>query len=287
MRKIAVFGLGSMGVGIAENILKAGYELTVYNRSSEKTKPFVDRGARAAATPADAARDADAIVSVVGDDAASRSMWQGADGALSSAPAGCIFVECSTLSLDWIRELDRLAVSKGCHLVDAGLGGGPQVAAAGTIGLFVGADAQVFEKIRPLLLSFSKEQFWFGPTGSGMAFKLINNMMIDIQITGLCEGLALAERAGLNMDVVARAALSGSTSSPIVKMKIDDIRARKYEPVFFALKWMRKDSHYAAKFAGEVKLDMPAASAARSVLDAAADKGLMNKDWIALGEVYR
>ncbi|MHB9004987.1 MAG: NAD(P)-dependent oxidoreductase, partial [Coriobacteriia bacterium] len=151
MKNIAVFGLGNMGAAIARNILKAGYSLTVYNRTSEKTKPLAGMGARVATTPAAVARNSDAIVSVVGDDAASRAVWLGADGALAMAPKDCIIVECSTLSVDWVRELSSRAAERGLRFVDAGLGGGPGTIPAGTMNLFVGAELATFDAVKPLL----------------------------------------------------------------------------------------------------------------------------------------
>jgi 3-hydroxyisobutyrate dehydrogenase len=287
MKRIAFFGLGNMGVGIAGNLIKAGYQLTIYNRSLDKAKPFLERGASIAGSPAEAARSAEAIVSVVGDDAASKAMWLGPDGALAAAPAGCIFVECSTLSIAWIEELNTAAKARSCHLVEAGLGGGPGVAAAGTINLFCGGDPEVFKRVQPVLAAFSKEQFVFGPTGTGMVYKLINNMMIDVQVSALAEGLALASRSGIDMDIVEKAIGLGSISSPVVKMKVADIRRGRFEPVSFALKWMRKDAHYMKEYAKGLGQETPVADAARGLLDRAYDSGLADKDWTVLSNVLQ
>ncbi|TXT46622.1 MAG: 3-hydroxyisobutyrate dehydrogenase [Spirochaetes bacterium] len=291
MKKISLFGLGNMGVGAARNLLKAGFDLTIYNRTADKAAPFAALGARIVATPAEAARGAEAIISIVGDDEASRSLWlgksgTGEDGALGVAPAGCIFVECSTLSVEWVLELDEKARAKGCHVVDAGLGGGPGVIATGTIPLFVGAEPEVFSRIEPVLAAFSKDRFHFGTPGMGMAFKLINNMMIDVQLNAMAEGLALAQRAGLDMGMTRTAIEVGATASPIVKMKIGDVLAEKFEPAAFALKWMKKDAHYIARFSGQVGLSIPVADAARGILDKASAQGLDEKDWIALASMY-
>jgi len=287
MKKIAVLGLGNMGANIADKILQAGYALTVYNRTTEKTKAFVGKGARIASTPADAVREADAVVSVVGDDAASKAIWLGEKGALAAAPKGCIIVECSTLSLDWIKELSGLAAHHGVRFADAGLGGGPGSIVAGTLNLFVGAESATFDAVKPLLATFSKEQFRFGSAGAGMAFKLINNMMIDIQISALGEGLAIAEKSGIDMKEVERAIKSGVTSSPIVVMNLPGLLSRTYEPAAFALKWMRKDAVYMEKFADTQNIALPVAKAARSLLESAARKGWMDKNWTVIAELYR
>lgn len=287
MKNIAVLGLGNMGANIAASILKAGYELTIYNRTPGKAAELVDRGARRAATPTEAARGADAVVSVVGDDAASREVWLGEAGALAAAPKGCVVIECSTLSLEWVRELSGLALERGLRFVDAGLGGGPGSIPAGTMNLFIGSELATFEEVRPLLAVFSKAQFRFGSAGSGMAYKLINNMMIDVQISALCEGLALAEQSGIDMGEVGKAIAAGASASGAVVSNLPGLIARKYEPASFQLRWMRKDAAYMDKFAEEKGMKLPVAAAARALLEAASAKGWMAKNWTVISELYR
>ena len=138
MKTIAILGLGNMGINIAAGILKAGYELRVYNRSKGRDGELVKNGAKSASSPAEAVRGADAVVSVVGDDEASRAMWLGDQGALAAASPGCCIVECSTLSLAWVQELSTLAHEHSLRFADAGLGGGPGSIPGGTMNLFVG-----------------------------------------------------------------------------------------------------------------------------------------------------
>lgn len=140
MKTIAVLGLGNMGFNIAANILKAGYELRVYNRSKGRDGELVKQGAKNTASPADAVRGADAVVSVVGDDEASKAIWLGEQGALAATSPGCCIIECSTLSLGWVKELSALAQERRCRFADAGLGGGPGSIPGGTMNLFVGAE---------------------------------------------------------------------------------------------------------------------------------------------------
>lgn len=116
---IALLGLGTMGVGMAANLLKAGFSLAVYNRTSSRSEPFVSQGARIAHTPADAARNAQIIISMLSDDAASRAVWTGPNGALEAADKGAILVESSTVSPTWVMELAALAAKAGVQLIDA------------------------------------------------------------------------------------------------------------------------------------------------------------------------
>src|SRR5688500_13449690 len=133
MTKLAVLGLGIMGTGIAANLLKAGHGLAVYNRTAARAQPLADLGARVAATPAEAAEGAEVVLSVVGDDEASRAVWLGEQGALGGMVSGAIVVECSTLSVAWIRELQQQAAARDLRLVDAPLGGSKPAAEAGTL----------------------------------------------------------------------------------------------------------------------------------------------------------
>ncbi len=287
MKTIAVLGLGNMGFNIAANILKAGYELRVYNRSVGKDAELVKQGARSAASPADAVKGADAVVSVVGDDEASKGIWLGEKGALAAASPGCCIVECSTLSLAWIKELTALAQDHSLRFAEAGLGGGPGSIPAGTMNLFVGAEQATFEAVQPLLASFSKRQFRFGPPGAGMAYKLINNMLIDVQVSALVEALAMMEKSGIDMVEAEKAMMNGSFSSPAVTSNIKGLMAKSYEPVSFQLRWMRKDADYMSRFAREKGMKLPVAEAARALLEEAASKGWSSKNWTVIRELYK
>ena len=287
MKTIAVLGLGNMGFNIAANILKAGYELRVYNRSAGKDAELVKQGAKRATSPAEAVRGADAVVSVVGDDEASKTIWLGEQGALAAASPGCCIVECSTLSLSWVKELSALAQEHSLRFADAGLGGGPGSIPGGTMNLFVGAEQATFDAVQPLLASFSKRQFRFGPPGAGMAYKLINNMLIDVQVSALVEALAMMEKSGIDMAEAEKAMMNGSFSSPAVTSNIKGLMAKSYEPVSFQLRWMRKDADYMSRFARDKGTELPVAAAARELLEKAASKGWSSKNWTVIRELYK
>src|SRR5574337_596041 len=154
MQRIALMGLGIMGSGIAQNLLKHGFPLAVYNRTREKAQPLLAEGAQWADSPRAAAAQAEVVISVVGDDAASRAVWLGPEGALAGAPPGAVIVECSTLSLDWMRELNGLAQERSLRCVDAPLAGSKLAAEGGTLTLLVGAEPAVLESLRPVLQAF-------------------------------------------------------------------------------------------------------------------------------------
>ena len=287
MTHITVLGLGIMGSGIAHNILKAGYALTVYNRTKEKAASLIEAGAQWADSPALAAQHADVVISMVGDDVASQTMWLGLDGAFATMPTHAIAVECSTLSLDWIREWHAEAQQRGLKSIESPVGGSKLAAEAGTLTLLVGGEADVLARARPILATFSNNIVHFGPATSGTLYKLINNLQGAIHLQALSEGLVMAERAGLKMDAVLEAVLSGAASSPMVKGKAARVIDRDYEDVHFTVRWMYKDLTYALRAADELGVPAPLAAAAREVYKMAIQLGLGDLDIAAVGEVIR
>ncbi len=292
MTHVTVLGLGIMGSGIAHNILKAGYPLTVYNRTKEKAAPLIDAGAQWADSPALAAQHADVVISMVGDDVASRAMWLGAnsapaDGAFATMHPHSVAVECSTLSLDWIREWHTEAQQHGLKSIESPVAGSKLAAEAGTLTLLVGGEADVLARARPILATFSNNIVHFGPATSGTLYKLINNLQGGIHLQALSEGLVMAERAGLNMDTVLEAVLSGAASSPMVKGKAARVIDRDYEDVHFTIKWMYKDLTYALRAADELGVPAPLVAAAREVYKMALQLGWGDLDIAAVSEVVR
>ena len=287
MQRIAVLGLGIMGGGIARNLLKAGYAVTVYNRTKAKAQPMLDAGAMWADTPAQAATHAEMVISVVGDDAASRAIWTGEGGALATMPPGAVALECTTLSIGWVRELTALAQARSVRFVDAPMAGSKIAAVNGQLSLFVGATPELFEEIRPILAAFAVTIVHFGPTGSGAMYKLINNMIDAVHVTALAEGIAMAEQAGLDMDTVLKTITSGAVASPIVKMKTQAVVARDHTDTHFALRWMHKDLTYALRAADDLGVPLPTAALTHELLRMAMQKGWADQDFAVVAEVLR
>jgi 3-hydroxyisobutyrate dehydrogenase len=206
-----------MGQGMAGRLLEAGHQLTVFNRTPEKADALVRRGARLAASPREAADGAEAVFVMVSDDEGSRAVWTGADGVLAGDLAPQAFaVECSTVSHDWVTQLGSLAGARGLRFLDSPVTGLPDAAAAGELTLLIGAADADLAAAAPLLRSLASDWLHFGPVGAGTAYKLIINLMGAVQIAAAAEGLALAERAGLDLDQVAHAIASGQAASPQV-----------------------------------------------------------------------
>ena len=287
MQHIAVLGLGIMGGGIASNLLKAGHAVTVYNRTVQKAQALIAAGAAWADTPKVAATGADMVISVVGDDAASRAMWLGENGALAGMRPGALALECATISLDWVRELAGLATTAGARFVDAPMAGSKVAAAAGQLTLYVGASPEVFEEIRPTLAHFAATIIHFGPTGSGAIYKLVNNMIVAVQVSALAEGIAFAEKAGLDMPTVLKTITTGAVASPVVKMKAQAVIERNHTDTHFALRWMHKDLTYALRAADQLGISMPSTALARELLRMAMQQGWSDQDFGVVAELVR
>ncbi|NWG17742.1 MAG: NAD(P)-dependent oxidoreductase [Chloroflexi bacterium] len=287
MQKVTLLGLGIMGQGLAGNLLSKGFELTVWNRTAAKAEVLTARGAKLADTPRQAAAGAEVVIAAVGDDAASRAVWLGADGALAGAASGAVLVECSTLSPAWVQELAGLAAQRGCDFLDAPMAGSKDAAAHAQISLLVGGQAAALERARPALEAISRRVEHLGPSGAGATWKLVYNMMIAVQVAALSEGLALAEAAGLDMERVVPLILSGATSSQIVQSKLPRMVERRYDDTEFALKWMQKDVRYAVELAQAAGVPLQTAAAAIAVMQAAREKGLDDGDFAAVIEGVR
>lgn len=258
MATIAFIGLGKMGSGIAGRLLTAGYRLSVYNRTPAKAAPLVHAGAHLCASPAEACRNAVAAISMVSDDAASRDVWLGPDGILTGLAPGSLAIECSTVSHDWVGELAAEAAQRELHYLDAPVTGIPETAAAGELTLLVGAQAADLEAARDILGAFSQRVIHFGPAGAGTAYKLIINLLGAIQIASAAETMAFAERAGLNLQVVADAIAAGQAASPQVirntrRMVLEDHDRN----ITFTPRLRLKDVNYALQLAGKLGLGTP------------------------------
>lgn len=286
MQQVALLGLGIMGSGMAHNLLKAGFSLTVYNRSRDKAAALESAGAQVADTPKSAAESADVIIGMVANDEASRAIWLGDDGALAGVRSDALLIECSTLSTGWVRELAELAQQHGCAFLDAPVTGSKPVAESGQLGFLVGGDSAAFERARPVLQAMGEKINHLGPAGSGATMKLINNLMGGVQLAVLAEGMRLAEQAGLDMQQVVDLLSNGAPGSPLVKGKAPRIATRDYE-THFALRWMHKDLSYALDEATRHNVPLPTVAAAREIYRLAIGQGLGDQDFAAIAEVLR
>jgi 3-hydroxyisobutyrate dehydrogenase len=284
--KIGFLGLGLMGSGMAARLLAAGYPLTVWNRTRERTGPLAELGATVAESPAGAAEGAEIIFSMLADDAACRATWLGEDGALASTPAGAVLVESSTVTVSWVEELSEVAEARGLTLVDAPVTGSKAQAAAGQLLFLAGGSAEAVERVAPALRAMGRDVIHLGPTGSGARMKLINNFLCGVQIASLAEALAMIERSGLQPAKAVGLLTQGAPGSPLVNAISARMMQRQYEPNFY-LQLMAKDLQYATVEAAEQGIDAMTGTAALRVFERAVAEGLGEQDIAAVVEPFR
>jgi len=285
-QRVALLGIGTMGRGMAANLLKAGFPLTVYNRTRAKAEPLAAQGATIASTPAEAAKSADVVISILADDTASRTAWLGDSGALAAMSSGSTVIECGTLSPEWIAELDRQTGSRSIGLVEAPVTGSRPQAEAGQLTFLCGADQATLDAVRPVLAVMSKAILHLGPVGSGGQLKLINNFLCAVQVASFAEALTWIERTNLNRTQALEMLKTGAPGSGIFNAMSDRMTARTYE-VNFLLRLMNKDIRYAQAAAAEHGVTLTTAAVTEKLFNQAEQQGLGEKDMSAVVEVLR
>jgi 3-hydroxyisobutyrate dehydrogenase len=244
---------------MARRLVDAGYRLRVFNRTAGRADDLVRRGAVQCGTPREACEGAQAIVSMVTDDQASREIWHGATGALAAEfEPGAFAIECSTLSYDWVLELSAAATRQGLRYLDAPVTGLPESAAAGELVLLLGADREDLSAARPLLATFSKNILHFGRIGTGTAYKLLVNLLGAVQIASAAETMAIAEKVGLDLGMVADALAIGQAASPQVIRNTRRIAdGNHHRDILFTPQLRLKDIEYGLTLAHKFSIGSP------------------------------
>lgn len=286
MERIAFLGLGKMGTEMAKNLLKKGFPLTVYNRTRERTEALGTLGARVVGTTREAAVDADVIVSMVSDDIASRGVWLGENGALAGVCSGALLIESSSLSVNWVRELAGIAKERGGAFVDAPVRGGPSQAQAAQLNFLVGGEPVPFERARPILCVMGGTISHLGAVGNGAGMKLINNMMVAVEVELFEEALVLAERIGLDVQQAAAQIVEGAPGSRALQARVQDILKKDFKSRF-ALRLMHKDMSYALDESVRLGIPLPSVAASREVYRLAIARGMGDRDFASVGEALK
>jgi 3-hydroxyisobutyrate dehydrogenase-like beta-hydroxyacid dehydrogenase len=270
IRKISYLGLGTMGSGMASNLLKGGYQLTVWNRSAEKCEPFARKGARVAKTPADAVRDADLFMySLSNDDAVDKVVF-GKEGILSAITAGQIAVDMSTvLPTTSLREHEAYA-ARGVDFLDAPVFGSKNESATAKLWVLAAGKKEAFEKVKPILEKLGQTVHYLGKNGNATAMKLVGNLIVALELEALSEGLVLARKAGLDLKTVMEVVKVADFRSPLLVSNGENILKRDFS-TYFALQLMLKDANLIQQFSESLSSPVPALRAVeRNLKDAVA-----------------
>jgi 3-hydroxyisobutyrate dehydrogenase len=239
--KVAFLGLGVMGFPMAGHLAKAGYEVTVYNRTAAKSAAWVAKhGGASAPTPVAAAKGAALVFACVGNDDDLRAITLGPEGGFAGMTKGAIFVDHTTASADIARELEREAQARGLGFLDAPVSGGQAGAENGQLTVMVGGEAGTFAKAEAAMKAYGKAVTLMGPAGSGQLAKMVNQICIAGLVQGLAEGIAFAQKAGLDVEKLLGVISKGAAQSWQMENRGKTMAEAKFD-FGFAVDWMRKD----------------------------------------------
>ncbi|WP_087013170.1 NAD(P)-dependent oxidoreductase [Leucobacter sp. 7(1)] len=283
---VGFVGLGNIGSRVAPHLLNAGHRLAVSDLNTAAVEALVAQGARAAESAADTARDADIVILSLPSPAIVRTVVAGNDGVLAGAKPGTIIVDHSTIDPETAREVAGLAAAVGVTYLDAPVSGGVQGAEAGTLSIMAGGDAGAFERVRPVLESYSGNVFLVGETGSGQAIKLANNIITAINIAALGEGLSAAVGAGVDLDTAAKVLSTSSANSHVLSSYFPRTLFTEDRPTGFALDFMLKDIKLFLNSTAQTALPTPVSNVVGDLFRIGNRDGRGAKDFTSVVEFY-
>lgn len=273
MERIAYLGLGIMGSGMAANLIRAGYPVTVWNRTAGKADPLVKIGARKASSPAEAVRDVNVVMYCLSNDEAVESVLNSEDGILEGVHSGQIAVDMSTVHPDTSRREAEAYGERGVEFLDAPVFGSKGEARDGGLWIMVGGNEGVFEHVKPILEPLSASIHYMGGTGKGTSMKLVGNLIVAAQLEAVGEALILAKKAGLAPHDVMDLLDVVDFRSPLISGVGRSLIERDFT-TSFALQHMLKDANLISRFAEQLRSPTPEAAVVREML-----KGAVNQGW--------
>jgi len=280
-QNVGFIGLGIMGTPMALNLVKAGFNVTAYNRTPSKIHPLEKAGAHIAATPADAARDAEIIVTIVSDTLAMEEVVCGKGGVLETIRSGAILIDSSTISPAVSRKLAGLLAGKGASMLDAPVTGSKHGAEKGELTFMIGGERETLERAMPVLTVLGKKHIYCGQHGLGLAAKLAMNAILATMVEIFSEGFVMAAKAGVPPQTLLEIMQSSLARSGIVDFKAPFVFKGDFTP-YFPLKLMHKDLELAMEAAYAQNLAMPATAAVKEVYGAAKAQGKGDLDYAAV-----
>lgn len=288
---VGLIGLGLMGGPMGQNLLRAGFPLVVWNRTRAKADDLVREGATLAANPREAAAQSDVLITIVSDPPALEEVLFGAPGAKEKGGAldglrrGGTLVDSSTVSPDLARRLARACAERGVDFLDAPVTGGTWGAKKGELVFMVGGQAEVLERVKPVLEAMGKKLFLLGPNGAGQTVKLAMNLLLALQVDALAESLALVTAAGLQPERLIEVLQSSMGRSALLDVKAPMILKNEF-PASFPLRLMHKDVRLALELAREQGITLPAGEAAYATYSAVKDSAHDDPDFSAISRFW-
>jgi 3-hydroxyisobutyrate dehydrogenase len=282
---VGLIGLGLMGRPMAANLLKKGFEVTVWNRTASRAEPLEAQGAHVAATPHAAAAAVDILITIVSDPPALEQVLWGENGVLSGLQRGSVLVDSSTVSPDLARRTAAACTERGVQFLDAPVTGGTWGAEKGELVMMVGGAAETVTRVEPVLAAVAKRWFHVGPNGAGQTVKLAMNLLLALEVDALAEALALATAGGVAGAQVIEIMQSSMARAPVLDVKAPMLLEHNYAPSF-PLRLMYKDLRLALDLAKQLGVRLPAGEAARDVYGSVLEGSKEDLDYAAVGRFW-
>ena len=282
---VGMIGLGLMGKPMAQNLLKAGYPLVVWNRTAAKAKELEAVGAKVTASARDVAAQCDVLITIVSDPPALEEVLWGERGAFAALKKGALYIDSSTISPDLARRIATESAKAGVEFLDAPVTGGTWGAEKGELLFMVGGEANVLERARPVLEAMGKKIFLLGPNGAGQTIKLAMNAMLALQVNALAESLALVRGAGLAGEKLIEVMQSSMARSGVLDVKAPLMLKGDY-PASFPLRLMHKDMRLALELGRTENVKLPALDAAYGTFSKVKDASKDDPDFAAVSRFW-
>jgi 3-hydroxyisobutyrate dehydrogenase len=288
---IGLIGLGLMGKPMGHNLLRAGFPLTVWNRTKSRAEDLVRAGAQLAASPREVAAQSDVLITIVSDPPAVEEVifgsgGNGDTGALAGLRRGCTLIDSSTVTPDLARRLATACSERGIDFLDAPVTGGTWGAEKGELVFMVGGKAEVLDRVKPILEAVGKRFFLLGPNGAGQTVKLGMNLLLALQVDALAESLALVTAAGVQPERLIEVLQSSMGRSPLLDVKAPLMLKNEF-PASFPLRLMHKDVRLALELASSCGTALPAGTAAYALYTAVKDSSPDDPDFSAVARFWR
>jgi 3-hydroxyisobutyrate dehydrogenase-like beta-hydroxyacid dehydrogenase len=285
---VGFVGLGSMGSKVVERLLAAGYEVTGWNRNPAKAEPLAGRGMKVAASPREVAEGADVTFSMVTDTKAVEQVGDGPDGIIAGLGEGKVWADMSTIAPAASQALAERAAQSGGAMLDTPVSGSVETLEKGQLSIMVGGDEDAFRRIEPVLLAIGPKVKRIGPNGQALQTKVAINLALVVQVVGFCEGVALAEKAGVDRQAAVDAMLSSVVSSPVLNYRGPFIlEGGMPEEAWADVDLQQKDLLLALDLGRKLGVPLPTTAAANELLNACRGLGIGHHDFVVVYEVFR
>jgi len=284
LAKLGFVGLGVMGSEMVNRLLSKGHSVTGYNRTRSKAEWLIKKGMRWADSPREVAAESDVVFSMVTNSAALGAVMNGPDGMIAAAKPGKLFVDISTVSPAFSREIAGKIREKGGDMLDAPVSGSVITLQEGKLSVMVGGRKETFEKVKPLLLDIGPKVTYVGENGLALVMKIGTNLSLAVQMLAFCEGVLLAEKSGIAREVAVDVLTHSVIASPMVQYRGPFVLTQPAE-AWFNVNMMQKDMLLALELGRQLDVPMPTTAVTNEFLTAARGMGLVEKDFAVVFEV--